>query len=40
METIISDNKRKVLALARATARRAKIEIPTEEDLKEQDGML
>jgi len=39
METIISTNKRKVLALARATARRAKIDIPTEKDLKEQDGM-
>ena len=39
MITIIDSNKRKVLALARATARRAKIYIPKEEDMKEQDGL-
>lgn len=39
MATIIDSNNRKVLAIARAIARRSKLPIPTEEDMMEQDGM-
>ena len=39
MKSIIDSNRRKVLALARATARRAKIALPTEEDLVEDEGV-
>jgi len=39
MKTIIDKNKRKVLGLARATARRSGIPIPKETDLQEWDGL-
>lgn len=40
MESIISSNKNKVLAFARAAARRARITLPTEDDLVEDEGVF
>ena len=39
MKTIIDKNKRKVLGLSRAIARRSALPIPTEKDLQKKDGL-